>query len=125
MGTVKILGEEHPRTLFEANNLAGTLADSKRFKEAKALLRETMPAFQRVLGDSRDLFEARGSYAWVLYRDDCATVDDIREAVTILEDMERTARRNYGTAHPMTRTTGEQLQYAQETLRARETPATE
>ena len=47
--------------------------------------------------------------------DDCATVDDIREAVTILEDMERTARRNYGTAHPMTRTTGECLRNAQET----------
>ena len=63
-------------------------------------------------------------YAWALYSDDCATVDDIREAVTILEDMERTARRNYGTAHPMTRTTGECLRNAQETLRAREAPAT-
>ena len=120
----KILGKEDPRTLFEANNLAGTLADSKRFKEAKALLREIIPATRRVFGDSRELFEARGSYAWALYSDDCATVDDIREAVTILEDMERTARRNYGTAHPMTRTTGECLRNAQETLRAREAPAT-
>ena len=56
-------------------------------------------------------------HAETLYKNPAATLDDLREAVTILEDMERTARRNYGTAHPMTRTTGEQLRYARDALR--------
>ena len=37
-----------------------------------------------------------------LYKDDRATLDDIREAVTTLEDAERTARRVFGGAHPTT-----------------------
>ena len=37
-----------------------------------------------------------------LYEDDGATLDDLREAVTTLEDTERTARRVLGGAHPLT-----------------------
>ena len=37
-----------------------------------------------------------------LYKDPGATLDDLREAVTTLEEMERTARRVLGGAHPMT-----------------------
>ena len=36
-----------------------------------------------------------------LYRDDGATLDDLREAVTTLEDAERIARRVLGGAHPI------------------------
>ena len=32
----------------------------------------------------------------------CATLDDDREAVTTLEELERTARRVFGGAHPVT-----------------------
>ena len=41
-------------------------------------------------------------YAGALYKDDCATLDDLREAVTTLEETERTARRVLGGAHPLT-----------------------
>ena len=38
----------------------------------------------------------------MLYTDDGATLDDLREAVAKLEDVERTARRVFGGAHPTT-----------------------
>ena len=44
----------------------------------------------------------RGAYARTLYKDTAATLDDLREAVTTLEDVERTARRVLGGAHPLT-----------------------
>ena len=43
----------------------------------------------------------RTNYAQTLYRDDGATLDDLREAVATLEDTERTARRVLGGAHPL------------------------
>ncbi len=36
------------------------------------------------------------------YKDDGATLDDLNEAVTTLEETERTARRVLGGAHPTT-----------------------
>ena len=37
-----------------------------------------------------------------LYKDANATLDDLREAVSTLEDTERIARRVFGGAHPLT-----------------------
>ena len=42
------------------------------------------------------------TYAESLYKDNGATLDDLRESVTTLEDTERTARRVLGGAHPLT-----------------------
>ena len=42
----------------------------------------------------------RKIYAKTLCRDPNATLDDMREAVTTLEEVERTARRVFGGAHP-------------------------
>ena len=44
----------------------------------------------------------RWIYVMALYKDDGATLDDLREAVTTLEDAERIARRVLGDAHPLT-----------------------
>jgi glyceraldehyde-3-phosphate dehydrogenase/erythrose-4-phosphate dehydrogenase len=57
-----------------------------------------------------------------LYTDDASTLDDLREAVTILEETERTARRVLGGAHPLTSTIEGDLRDARSALRARETP---
>ena len=62
------------------------------------------------------------SYAKALYKDDDATLDDIRKAVTTLEDAERIARRVFGGAHPTTTGIDIQLQHARAALRARESP---
>ena len=86
-------------------------------------MRKMTPVARRVLGESHDLtLKMRWTYANALYLDDGATLDDLREAVTTLEETERTARRVFGGAHPTTVGIEDQLQDARAALRARETP---
>ena len=58
--------------------------------------------------------------AKALYLNTSATLDDLREAVTMLEDTERTARRVFGGTHPLTAAIGNNLRIARAKLRARE-----
>ena len=51
-----------------------------------------------------------------------ATLDDLREAVTTLEDVERITRRVLGGVHPITKGIETSLRNARAALRARETP---
>ena len=65
------------------------------------------------------------NYARALYKDEASTLDDLREAVTTLEETERIARRVLGGAHPTTE--GIEAAFweageARAALRARETP---
>ena len=62
----------------------------------------------------------RGQLA--LYNDPDATLDNLREAVTTLEDVERTARRVFGGAHPTVQQIEVALRDARAALRALETP---
>ena len=57
----------------------------------------------------------------VAYKDPGATLDDLREALTTLEDSERIARRVLGGAHPTTSSAENSLFLARAALRARET----
>ena len=59
----------------------------------------------------------------LLYKAYSATLDDLREAVTTLEDAERIARRVFGGSHPLTVDIEASLQTARAALRARETPS--
>ena len=61
----------------------------------------------------------RKIYGEALYHDDSATLDDLREAVTTLEDAERIARRVFGGSHPLTVDIVVSLRYAQAALRSR------
>ena len=65
----------------------------------------------------------RWNYAKALYGADGATLADLRESVTTLEDIERTARRVLGGAHPITAGIEVSLRKARAALRARETPS--
>ena len=79
---------------------------------------------RRVLGDSNDTtLRLRSIYAEALYRDDGATFDDLRKAVTTLEEIERTARRVLGGAHPITKGIEREQQKSRAALRAREDTA--
>ncbi len=62
----------------------------------------------------------RGLYAVALYDNPGATLDDLREAVTTLEDLERTARRVLGGTHPTTLLIRNDVEYSRGRLRARE-----
>ena len=66
----------------------------------------------------------RTNYAMTLYKDEGATLDDLREAVTTLEDTKRIALRVLGGAHPTTAGIEKSLREARAALRARETPPT-
>ena len=108
-------------TLRAANNYAVTLRDLQRFGEAKSLLRKPMLVARRVLGENDDLtLRMRWMYAQSIYRDPGATLDDFREAVTTLEEIERTARRVFGGAHPLVLQVERALRNARTVLRARE-----
>ena len=114
--------EENERTLRAANNLAASLKDGSRFDEAKSLLRKTIPVAQRILGESDQITRTmRKCVAEALYKDDDATLDDLREAVTTLEDTDRIAQRVLGGAHPFTEGVVRSLRIARAALRARDT----
>ena len=76
------------------------------------------PVARRVLGESHEVaLRARLTYATALYRDPDATLGDLREALTMLEDLERVARRVLGGAHPLTSAIEDDLQDARAALR--------
>ena len=102
-GRLKLHGENHQETIWSAGYLANSLYRTRRFDEGKALLRKVIPVARRVLGKGNiDVVRLRWSYGCFLYRAPDATLDDIREAVATMEEIERTARRMLGGAHPLT-----------------------
>ena len=122
-GCVKLFGEEHPSTLREANNYAINLFSQRRFEEAKSLLRKMLPVARRVLGEGNRLtLKMRSLYSQTLYHDTGATLDDLGEAVTTLEETVRIARRVMGGAHPLTEVIHGELRRSRAVLRAREAP---
>ena len=119
---MKISGEDDRRTLTASFNYASSLVRLGRYKEAKSWLRRTLPVARRVLGENHEeTLKLRWDYARSLCEDDGATLDDLREAVTTIEDTARIARRVLGGAHPTTRGIEVALRKARATLRARET----
>ena len=122
-GRLRLLGEEDERTLVSANNYGHCLLGLRRFEEAKSLLRKMIPVARRFLGESNEhTLKMRWNYAAALYNDEGATLDDLREAVTTLEDTARRARRALGGAHPIATGLGFELPRARAALDARETP---
>ena len=120
-GHVKLNGEGHLDSLGAANNYASSLLSLQRFEEAKALFRKTMPVARRALGEDNKLtLTLRWCYAEALYTDPDATLDDLREAVTTLEDTVRIARRVFGGEHPLTTSIEREIQNSQAALAARE-----
>ena len=123
-GTLRLLGEEDWDTLVSANNYADSLREAGRFEEAKSLLRKMIPVARRVLGENHEYtLRLRWLCGRVLYGDDGATLDDLRDAVTTLEDTGRLARRVLGGAHPVTAGIERGLRAARAALRAREEPS--
>ncbi len=122
-GCLRLHGAEHDETSIAAINYANSLFALKRVEEAKSVLRKNIPVARRVLGESHELtLKMRLLYAGALYADPAATLDDLCEAVTTLDELQRTARRVLGGAYPLTGIVGRTLLDARRVLRARETP---
>ena len=82
---------------------------------------KNIPVARRVLGDRHiNTLKLRINYAKALYNDSGATLDNLREAVTTLEDTERTARRVFGGTHPIVVDIEDDLRMSRAFLRARE-----
>ena len=114
-------GEEHPHTLEAAVNCASSLAELQRFEEARSLMRTSLPVARRVLGEGNEItLKMRWAYARTLYMDADATLDDVREAVTTLDDTVRIARRVLGNDHPTVSTMERDLKEARAILHDRE-----
>ena len=119
---LKYYGEGDPKTLLVVNNYAHSLFSLRRFKEGKSLLRKTIPVARRILGENHNLtLRMRKMYARALYKAGGATLADFHEAVTTLEELERTTRRILGGAHPEVEMMEWSLKTARAALRARET----
>ena len=102
---------------------AASLRDLHLFEEARSLLRETIPTAQRVLGEDYYLtLMMKQKCAQSLYRDDGATLDDLREALTTLEEIGRIAQRVLGDRHPTTEEIEGDVERSRAALRTRETP---
>ena len=102
-----------------ANNYASSLLILERYEEAKSLMRRQIPVTRRVFGESNELtLRMRWNCALALCENPAATLDDLREAVTENEVLERTARRVLGGAHPLTMDLKLGLRNAQVVLRA-------
>ena len=84
-------------------------------------MRKMMPVARRILGNCHQItLKMRWIYAMALYTDPSATLDDLREAVTTLEDAERIARRVLGGSHPALAGIANSLRIARAILGARE-----
>ena len=117
---LKLYGAENRQTLVSANNYASSLFKLERFDEAKSLLRRTVPLLRPFFGESHEFtLRMRSLYAKALYYDEGATLDDIREAVTTLEDVAPSARRVLGGAHPLVSLVQRDLKCARAVLAAR------
>ena len=102
---------------------AASLIGLLRFEEAKSLLSKATPVARRALGEDHiRTLKLRWSYSMALFEDPAATRDNLREAVSSLEELERTARRVLGDVHPITEGMEDELQDAQDTLYARGLP---
>ena len=113
----KLSGAEHRSTLLAAYNYATTAASLNRHKVIEALLLRTIPVARRTLGEGNDITLAmRSLYAEMLYKKDGTTLDDLREAVTTLDEIEPTARRVLGGTHPTTARIEHELRYARAAL---------
>ena len=120
-GRLKLNGDQHADTLLAVTNYASSLLSLQRFGEVKSLLRKAIPVAPRVLGESDSVtLKMRGCYAEALKSDPGATLDDVREAVTTFEELERTARRVFGVAHPITKGLEKCLRDARAAFHARE-----
>ena len=101
-GRLKLLGEEHPRTLLTANNCANSLLILERFEEAKRLLRKVIPVAQRALGAEHEItLSIREDLSRAILDGD-SSANEKRQALQRLEDTVAVMRRVLGPVHPDT-----------------------
>ena len=87
-----------------------TLLDLERFKEAKRVLRHTIPVARRALGAEHDITLSLREDLCRATLDGESSAEEKREALRMLEDVAGIMRRVLGAAHPDTLYTQRQLE---------------
>ena len=92
------------RTLAAANNLVFQLIKRYKYTEAVSILREPLSEARRAFGDDHDITLKLSSLLAdsLVGTGTSPTVDDLREAIAIREDILKRSRRLLGVAHPAT-----------------------
>ena len=122
--SLELYGASRKETIDTARNYINFHLNLRYWEGAKRLSHKWVPVAQRVLGEhSEKTLRMRWVYARSLYEDPAATPDDLREAVTTLEDVTRIAQRVLGGAHPLVVHIDDHLRKARAALRAREEPS--
>ena len=103
-GCKALFGNCNQQTLVAANNLVIQLQRQNKYAEALSILREPLSDARRALGDDNEMTLALGSLLAdsLVNARDIPTVDDVREAIAIREDIYKRSRRLLGDAHPNT-----------------------
>jgi hypothetical protein len=115
----RVLGPEDERTLVDATGLCALLIKAEDFVGCKQFMRENslLEKFGRTFGpDHVDHLCFRRIQARALYLDDGAPLDDLRQAVEILEDVSLISSRLVGPGHPATLRSEKFLGQAREKL---------
>ena len=117
-GYMRMVGPSHELTINGAQNLVNALGKSGHFAEAKALLRKQIPNMRQLGPDHMSTISLRLLLAKCLYdnKNLKSTEGDVKEAVAILEDVDRRAKRVLGTQHPLAKDARGSLERARRRL---------
>ena len=94
-------GLDDERTLISVTCLAISLIRGKKWAETKDLTHKALPAARRALGSDHELtIKLECRLARASYADEGASLDELRQAISMYEDLIRRARRIFGDSHP-------------------------
>ena len=104
-GCKSLFGNSDERTLLAANNLVYQLQKQRKHAEAVSTLREPLSDARKALGDDHNTTLGLGSLLAdsLVSAGTSPTVDDLREAIAIREDIFKRSRRLLGVSHPFTK----------------------
>ena len=117
-GEKSLFGNSHNLTLMAANNLVHELQRQKKHAEAVTILREPLSEARRAFGDDHDMTLMLGSLLAdsLVSAGTSPTVDDLREAIAMREDICKRSRRLLGGSHPTTQIRQRALDHARRIL---------
>ena len=113
-------GLDDERTLISVTCLAISLIRGKKWAETKDLTHEALPAARRALGSDHELtIKLECQLARASYADEGASLDELRQAISMYEDLIRRARRIFGDSHPAAESMAARIEEARTTLARR------
>ena len=89
-------------TLHAAGNVAEHLINNRNVGEARRFIKPRITLCEGAFGpNGEELLKMRYRYATTLFDDPARSVDDLTEALLILEDIAPRFRRVFGISHPL------------------------